>query len=114
MNGPAPTIALHGCRQLPAGTGDADNPTPPHRDGFLGDRASRGAFRAILDEWRDRVRATGEDPFGEISTDEIGKRKLDRILVDGDPDAAGVVQSTIEDFASELARVAARFLKLKA
>jgi hypothetical protein len=36
------------------------------------------------------------------------------LLVEGDPEAAGVVQGAVEDFAQELALVIRRFLKLKA
>ena len=41
------------------------------------------------------------------------KKKLDKLLVEGDPEAAGVIQGAIEDFAQELATVIRRFLRLK-
>ena len=44
----------------------------------------------------------------------ISKKKLDKLLVEGDPEAAGVVQGAIEEFAQELATVIRRFLRLKA
>ena len=47
------------------------------------------------------------------SSDEISKKKLDALLTEGDPEAAGIVQGAIEDFAQELALVIRRFLKLK-
>jgi predicted NBD/HSP70 family sugar kinase len=82
-------------------------------DGFLGDRASNSAFRAILEEWRERLRKVGEDPLGDVDSDDISKKKLDKLLADGDPEAAGLVHAAVEDFAKELAAVTARFLKTK-
>jgi hypothetical protein len=46
-------------------------------EGFLGDRASKGAFRDILEKWRQ----SGEDPFGKEPTENISKKVLDTILV---------------------------------
>lgn len=112
----APTVELarHGARVLPGVSVDAYNAELRDGDGFVGDRASNRAFRAILEDWRERLRAVGDDPLGETPTDELTKKKLDRVLVEGDPEAAGVVSAAIEDFATELASVTARFLRLAA
>jgi predicted NBD/HSP70 family sugar kinase len=83
------------------------------KEGFIGDRASNRAFRAILDDWRERLRQVGEDPLGETSSLEISKKKLDKLLIEGDPEAAGVIHGAIEDIAQELATVTRRFLRLK-
>ncbi len=48
-------------------------------DGFVGDKASKGAFRDLLDEVRSSVRKAGADPLGGKSTDEISKKKLDAL-----------------------------------
>lgn len=98
---------------LPAVTIDAYNAELRDAEGFVGDRASNGAFRAILEDWRDRLRRVGEDPLGDVATDEISKKKLDKVLAEGDPEAAGVVHTAIEDFAKELSTVTARFLRMK-
>ena len=82
-------------------------------DGFVGDRASNRAFREILEDLREQMRKVGEDPLGDTPTEELSKKKLDKVLAEGDPDAAGVVQGAIEQFASELAGVISRLLKLK-
>ena len=82
--------------------------------GFLGDRASRGAFREILDRWRKPLRKSGEDPFGKEPSEKISKKVLDAVLVGDDTEAAAVVHSAIEEFAQELAHVTRRFLKTKA
>lgn len=82
----------------------------PDGDGFVGDRASQTAFRALLDVRR-RQHFTGErDPFGRTPTDAISKRDLDLVLVGGDADAAHLVHAAIEDHAERLAEVVRCFL----
>jgi hypothetical protein len=83
-------------------------------DGFLGDRASKGAFRKILDSLRKPLRKNGEDPLGDKSTEVIGKGALDEALLGEDVGAAALVHGAIEEFASELAYVTSRFMKTKA
>ena len=58
---PAPPSAVlsHGGRVLPAVTVDTYNEELRDEDGFVGDRASGRAFRAILEDWRDKLRAAG-------------------------------------------------------
>jgi predicted NBD/HSP70 family sugar kinase len=104
----------HGAAKLPSVTVDSYNVELRDADGFLGDRASKGAFQDLLDAWRERVADGDEDPLGEEPTDALGKKKLEKLLLSGDIEAAGVVQSAIEDFANELAGVIRRFLRLKA
>jgi predicted NBD/HSP70 family sugar kinase len=104
----------HGASDLPSVTVDTYNEELRDSEGFIGDRASNRAFRAILDDFRDRVRTVDdEDPLGKLPSKEISKRKLDKVLIEGDPLAAGVVLSAIDDFAQELAAVTGRFLRLK-
>ena len=110
----APAVAAHGAGQLSAVTVDTYNAELRSADGFIGDRASNRAFRAILDDWRDRLRKVGDDPFGDTPSEEISKRKLDKVIAEGDPEAAGIIQGTIEEFATELATVVRRFLRTKA
>ena len=110
---PSPVLS-HGGRVLPAVTVDTYNEELRDEDGFVGDRASGRAFRAILEDWRDKLRAQGEDPFGDTPTREISKSKLDKVLAGDDPLAAGLVHSAVEEYAVELAIVVRRFLRLKA
>ncbi len=107
-------LSTHGSERLPSVEIDTYNIELKDDDGFLGDRASRRAFQAILEKWRKPLRKDDEDPFGEESTEDISKTTLDKILVGDDAAAAAVVHSAIEDFAQELAYVTARFLKTKA
>jgi hypothetical protein len=107
-------IAQHGAGRLPSVDVDGFNIELKDEDGFLGDRASKGAFRDILDRWRKPLRKTGEDPFGDEPSESISKKTLDDMLVGDDTEASAVVHSAIEDFAQELAYVTRRFLKTKA
>jgi hypothetical protein len=109
----SPAAMAHGADQLPAVTVDSYNSELKDDEGFLGDRASKGAFRDFLENWRKPLRKLGRDPFGDEDSDDIGKKKLDQVLVDGDPEAAGIVHGAIEEFSQELALVIRRFLKLK-
>jgi predicted NBD/HSP70 family sugar kinase len=109
-----PLHLTHGAERLPLVNVDTYNEELRDAEGFIGDRASSRAFRAILDDWRDRVTNEGEDdPLGSKRAEEIPKKKLDRVLREGDPLAAGIVHTAIEDFASELATVTGKFLRLK-
>lgn len=104
----------HGGRILADVTVDTYNEELRDEEGFVGDRASGRAFRAILDDWRERVSASlGEDPFDGKPTGEVSKSKLDEVLTGNDTVAAGLVHTAIEEFAHELATVVRRFLRLK-
>jgi len=106
-------IIGHGGMHLPAVEVDGYNAELRDSEGFIGDRASNRAFRAILEDYREQMRSEGEDPLGNTPSDEISKKKIDKILTEGDPEAAGVVQGVIEEFAREFTTVIRRFLKLK-
>jgi predicted NBD/HSP70 family sugar kinase len=107
-------IAQHGAARLPSVDVDSFNIELKDDNGFLGDRASKGAFRSILDGLRKPLRKAGEDPLGDKDADEIGKGELDEALTGSDIKASAIVHGAIEEFAKELAYVAARFLKSKA
>ncbi|UQR60280.1 ROK family protein [Bradyrhizobium sp. C-145] len=107
-------IAAHGASRLPSVQVDSFNIELKDEEGFLGDRASKGAFRDTLEKWRKPLRKSGEDPLGKELSEDISKKELDAILLGDDTDAWAVVQSAIEDFAQELAHVTRRFLKTKA
>jgi hypothetical protein len=108
------SIAHHGATRLPSVDIDSFNVELKDEEGFLGDRASKGAFRKIFDRWRKPLRRTGKDPFGDVPSEEISKKALDDMLIGDDTEASAVVHSAIEEFAQELAYVTRRFLKTKA
>jgi ROK family len=107
-------IARHGATRLPSVDIDSFNIELKDDDGFLGDRASKGAFRKILDALRKPLRKSGEDPLGKKAAEDFGKSELDEALMGDDVGAAALVHGAIEEFAQELAYVTGRFLKTKA
>jgi predicted NBD/HSP70 family sugar kinase len=106
-------VPVHGAAALPSVIVETYNAELRDTEGFIGDRASNRAFRAILEDLRERLRQVGEDPLGDTPTDDLSKKKLDRVLGEGEPEAAAVVQGAIEAFATELSTVIARLLKIK-
>ena len=107
-------IAQHGATLLPSVEVDAYNAELRDSEGFIGDRASNRAFRSILQDWRERLRQVDDDPLGDVATEEVSKKKLDKIITEGDPEAAGFVHGVIEEFAQEFVAVVHRLLRLKA
>jgi predicted NBD/HSP70 family sugar kinase len=107
-------IGRHGAARLPSVDVDSFNIELKDDDGFLGDRASKGAFRKILDTLRKPLKKNGDDPLGDKSAEQIGKSALDEALVGDDVGAAALVHGAIEEFAQELAYVTSRFLKSRA
>lgn len=111
---PADTRGQHGATQLPGLSIDSYNLviSDPDGDGFIGDRASQTAFRALLDTARKQ--RTRKDPFGKDPSDEIGKKTIDLVLIGGDPDAAHLVHIAVEEYAQRLAHVVRCFLAQQA
>jgi predicted NBD/HSP70 family sugar kinase len=107
-------IGRHGATRLPSVDVDSFNIALKDDDGFLGDRASKGAFRRILDTLRKPLKKNGDDPLGKKAADDIGKSELDEALLGEDIHASALVHGAIEEFAQELAYVTGRFLKTKA
>ena len=106
-------LPTHGASMLPSVEVKSYNVEIEDEDGFVGDKASRRMFWEILDKLRKPLKELGEDPLGDKPSEEIGKKRLAALLTEGEPEAAGVVQSAIEDFAQQLTAVIRRFLRLK-
>jgi hypothetical protein len=107
------SIAGHGAKRLPSVDVDSYNVELKDEDGFLGDRASKGAFRKILDDLRKPLKKNGDDPLGKQNAEAIGKSALDQALVGDDIHASALVHGAVEEFAQELAHVTRRILKTK-
>ena len=103
---------MHGGMDLPAVRVDDYNAELRDGEGFIGDRASKRAFRSLLDDVRERLAAHGDDPMGERASKDISKSELDRLLQEGSPELAGIVHTAVEDFAQEFAAVLRRFTRL--
>ena len=108
-----PVLSAHGSARLPSVEVESYNLAIKDGNGFVGDRASKGALRDFIEEWRKPLRQIGRDPFAGKDKEAVSKKQLDELLAAGEREAAGVVQGAIEDFAHELASVTQRFLKLK-
>jgi hypothetical protein len=108
-----PTLAAHGAARLPAVEVESYNVELKDDEGFVGDRASKGAFRDFIENWRKPLREIGHDPLGDEPSSAMSKKQMDEVLASGGPEAAGVLHGAIEGFAQELALVTRRFLKLK-
>lgn len=106
-------LSAHGASRLTAVTVDGYNAELSDKEGFVGDRASGRAFRTILESAREQVRKLDEDPIGDVPSSDISKKQLDRLLVEGDAEAAGVVLGTIEEFATQFSEVIRQFMRLK-
>ena len=107
-----PVLITHGAKKLPSVEVDSYNLELRDEDGFVGDKASRGAFHAMLEKWREPLRKLGVDPLGEKPAEQLDKKKLDKLLIDGDPEAGGIIHSAVEEFAQALTFVIKRFLKV--
>src|SRR3954463_7631261 len=78
----------HGAVQLPAIVVDTYNADLRDAEGFVGDRASRRAFAALVEDWREKLRQLGQDdPFGDVPAEKLKKKKLDKVLLEGEPEA---------------------------
>ena len=75
-----PALGGHGADTLPAVEVDSYNIELKDADGFVGDRAGKKAFHAIIEKWRKPLRKHGSDPFGEAASSDISKKKLDAAL----------------------------------
>jgi hypothetical protein len=106
-------LPLSGARVLPSVQVDSYNLEIKDEEGFIGDRARKGAFWEIVDDIRKTLKDVDDDPLGDIPTEEIGKEKLAALLAKGSPEQAGVVQTAIDEFARQLAFVIRKFMRLK-
>jgi hypothetical protein len=110
---PLPAVAAHGARRLPSVNLESYNVELKDDEGFLGDRASKAAFRQLVENWRAATRKAGADPLGDDPSEELSKKKLDELLSRGGTEAAGIIQAAIEEFSQEFALIIRRFLKLR-
>src|SRR5262249_50027270 len=107
MSLPAP-----GARELPEALGGRYNAQIRGEEGFVGDRASSRAFGSILADWRARMRQVCDDPLRDEPLGKDQRDTLDKLLVEGDVEAAGLVLSAVEEFAQELVLVCQKLLGL--
>jgi hypothetical protein len=68
----APALA-HGAARLPAVEVADYNVELKDDEGFIGDRASKGAFRKFIENWRKPLRDLNHDPFGDAPSNRSRK-----------------------------------------
>lgn len=107
-------ILSHGADLLPSVHVDGYNIGLKDQDGFIGDKASTGAFLEKLEELRRLYRKSGDDPLGEEATDEIKRQQIDEMLIGEDLRCAALVHGALEEFARSLSSVVKRFLRTRA
>lgn len=103
----------NGASQLPSVVVASYNLEARDDEGFVGDRARRGAIFEHLEELRAALRKHGADPI-DVPSEELKKKDLDAILTGDDAEAAALVHSAVEQYADALASVVRRFSRLKA
>jgi hypothetical protein len=106
-------ISPHGAAALPRVR--VDTYGAQLRDGAeqYGDRANKGAFAAILDDWRKASARAGDDPLADAPETALNKKNLAKFLDSEKLEASGLVLGVIEAFSTEFASVITRFLRLK-
>lgn len=104
----------HGADDLPVVRVTSYNLELRDKDGFIGDKANKAAFRNTIEASRKRVRTGGPDPLGDVPTDGLSKKGIDALLEEGETEAASLVLAAIDDFATELAGILARYLREEA
>lgn len=101
----------HGADDLPTVSVASYNLELRDKEGFIGDKANKNSFRDTIDSWRDRVRKGGDDPFGDMPTEDLSKKEVDAQMEEQETEAAAIVHAAIDDFSKDLADVLARYLK---
>jgi predicted NBD/HSP70 family sugar kinase len=102
----------HGDASLPGVDVESYNLEIQQRGRFVGDQANKKAMFEALEARRKAARKRGDDPLGKVPTDNLTKKKLEKILSKGEPAAASLVQAALDDFSERLVKVIRRFRKL--
>ena len=111
---PQPQLPAHGASVLPSVTVDSYNVEIEDDEGFVGDKASKGAFWELLDKWRKPLQRGGRGSARRQAQRRDRQEEARRTCWPrANPRAAALVQSAIEEFAQQLAYVIRRFMRLK-
>jgi hypothetical protein len=104
-------FALHGARMLPQVEVTSYNLQISENQQFVGDRANKRSLQELVGKWRAIVKRGGHDPLAKAGKKgRLSKSAMDRLLVSGEPAAAGVIQSALSDFSKRLADVIETYL----
>jgi hypothetical protein len=104
-------FALHGAKVLPQVEVTSYNLEISEKDEFVGDRANKQSLQELVEKWRKIVKQNGYDPLAKVSRKKkVSKSAMERVLAKGKPEAAGVIQLALSDFAKRLAEVIEKYL----
>ena len=103
---------VHGAAELPAVFIESYSEDIKDKDRYFGERVSNGAFRELFERLRQQLREADADPL-DGETDALNKKVIDKLLLEGKPEQAGLILSAIEEFANNLAKAAHSLLRLK-
>ncbi len=101
---------IHGSSKLPSVTVDSYNVEIRDDDGFIGDRATKSAFRELLEHENDRTRKSGKSSLGSIDARTLSKSDLDELLDSKDSAVTSLLDDAIKTFSHTLAGIIRRYL----
>lgn len=108
------TASQHGLMELPEVSIESYNLEIREGRRFVGDKASGRAFRALLDKVQAQAGDLAEESdIGDEKLAEMKKKEWDRLLTNGDANAAAIIHSAVEEFSQNLAAVVRRYLRHK-
>ncbi len=108
------TANQHGLMELPEVSIESYNLEIREGRRFVGDKASGRAFRALLDKVQAQAGDLAEESdIGDEKLAEMKKKEWDRLLTNGDANAAAIIHSAVEEFSQNLAAVVRRYLRHK-
>src|SRR5262245_63244832 len=86
-----PTLPTHGASTLPSVEVESYNLEIEDEAGFVGDKATKGAFQDILESVRKALRGVGEDTLRNAGNSTQRKTRLNDRLHEGADEGAGAV-----------------------
>ena len=107
------SIYSHGGRELPRVIVDSYGEDVRTKEGYFGELVSNSAFKKLVADLRDQLSEGAGDPI-ENEPPELTRRRIDKLLKEGDAASAGVILSVIEQFAQNISQVAKALFRLKA
>ena len=102
----------HGGRELARVIVDSYGEDVLTKDGYFGELVSNGAFKKLVANLRNELSEGAGDPI-ESEPPELTRRRIDKLLKEGDAASAGVILSVVEQFAQNIALVVKSLFKLK-
>jgi len=103
-------LVSHGAAALPSVSVESYNLELRDKEGFIGDHASKGAFKAIVGDLRSKWKQAGSDPLLDDDDDEPTRKRLTALLEGEEPEGASFVEAALEEYARQLDGVIQKYL----